>query len=271
LQSNSGAMRLELIEQVPSFQQEVWRATVNGEPAYAKRIVSNYSWWTCEESDIYAREKCSYQLLNSAGIRPQLLAHDDETRQLILEAIETTGTTNENQETLCDSLVDTLKTLRGLRPTSLEKLSALRLAGIYAEKGRAAGVKLELIQEIVNILNEWHQRYGTELAFTHGDFHGGNWRHDGRRITAIIDFEESIESLPVFDASLVAYAFREAPALFQRFERRYEDAFGEALICVSQWRRFSRLRGWIVSCYLRECCAPDIAHKARGFLLEDEP
>jgi hypothetical protein len=264
-------MNIELGEPVGSFQQKVWRATADGQPVYVKQIISDYSWWTCNASDIYEREKRSYQLLNAAGIGPLLLAYDDAARQLVLAPLEDATPAATNDDALFDSFIRTFKTLRNIRETGLERLSARQLADLYAEKGEAGGAHPQLVAEITRQLEIWHDTYGEELAFTHGDFHGGNARHNGQRVIGIIDFEESLESLPVFDATNISGSFANEPERYQNFARNYQTTFHEPLIELHQWHRFRELRGWITSCYLRNCCAAEVAQKAKNFLCDTEP
>jgi len=269
-------MRIEWGEAVQSFQQKVWHATVDKTAVFVKEIISDYSWWTCEESDIFRREKLSYQRLNAVGIGPRLLCCDDAARRLIMEAVPQSADADEEpiraeDDAVCDSLLDVLKTLRGLRDTGLERLTARRLAQIYTAKGEAAAVQPQLVAEISHQLEAWHQTYGHELCFTHGDLHPGNVRAGKGRIVGLIDFEETIESLPVFDGANMAWALSEEPAVCARFASGYEQAFGEPLIPPQEWRRFYLLRGWIVSCYLRNCCAPDVRDRAGNFIFANEP
>jgi thiamine kinase-like enzyme len=257
-------MHIEMGEAIESFQQKVWRATADGKPVFIKEIVSNCSWWTFDESDVYQREKLSYQILNTAGIGPRLLSSDDMARRLVIEEIA--DTPNEDDKAACDHLLELLKTLRGLRNTGLDRLTARRLAAHYTQKGQAAGVHPRFLEEISQQLETWHRIYGEELCFTHGDLHIGNLRSGGNRILGLIDFEESIESLPVFDGVNMADALSEAPELCAHFAESYEKLFDEPLIPLKEWRRFWRLRGWIVSCYLQNCAAPNVREKARSFI-----
>lgn len=249
---------------VGSFQQKVWRATVDGQAAYIKEIVSDYSWWTFGESDIYQREKRAYQLLNAAGIGPPLLSYDDDARRLVIAAAA--PVTNERNRAVCDHLLEILQTLRGLRNTGLDSFTAQSLAEVFAAQGQTAGVQQRFLDEITAMLETWHRLYGDGLCFTHGDLHTGNALSGNERITGVIDFEETIESLPVFDGVNMANALSDAPELCTHFSRSYEKTFDEPLISLTQWRRFWRLRGWIISCHLQNCAAPDIREKARGFI-----
>ena len=264
-------MNVKLGEPVDSFQQKVWRATADGQSVYVKEIVSDYSWWTFDASDIYAREKRSYQLLNAIGIGPRLLAYDDTARQLVLEELKRAEPAETDYDALFDSILQVLQTLRGIRNTELERISAHQLAALYAEKGQAAGVQSQLIAEITQQLETWHNLYGEELAFTHGDLHRGNLRHNGQNVTGVIDFEETVESLPVFDAANISWALADKPNLYGRFRLEYQNTFNEPLNELDKWRRFYGLRNWITSCYLRKCCAADVTQKAKLFLLDNEP
>jgi|GEM_PF-6342180 len=264
---------MRYIQPVPSFQQEVFRVEVDGTPAYAKRIVSDYSWWTFDDTDIFTRETESYALLNGMGIGPQLLCLDATRKEFAVAELPHLRPGKEAVETFLDNLVILLERLSRLTAPNLQTYTAKAMAALFRSRGEQANVAPVLLSEITQMLNGWHDVYGSGVSYTHGDLHLGNILSDGSNVTGVIDFEETIQSLPVFDATNLSWTVKVVfgEGAYRHFKEAYEKSSGTALIDLNEWGRFCHLRGWIASCYLKHCGSAMLQEKARNFMSDEEP
>ena len=167
-------MNLRYIKEMPSFQQRLFRVELDGTAAYAKRIVSDYSWWTFEDTDIFMRESESYALLNGMGIGPQLLCLDAAQKELVIADLHLRRPENEAVEPFLDDLVVLLGRLSQLTAPNLQAYTAKEMATLFRCKGEKANVTPALLSEITQMLNCWHDRYGSCVSYTHGDLNLGN-------------------------------------------------------------------------------------------------
>ncbi|MGE3727380.1 MAG: aminoglycoside phosphotransferase family protein [Candidatus Sericytochromatia bacterium] len=265
-------MNIKYIEEVPSFQQSVFKVEIEGTIAYSKRIISNYSWWTCEDTDIFKRETESYKLLNSIGVGPQLLFSDAKQGEFVVKELRHIPPQNECVEPFLDDLVLLLEKLRGFTDTHFQSYNAKEMATLFCSNGEKANVAPSFLNETTQMLNRWHDLYGSAVSYVHGDLHLGNIHSDGKSVTGIIDFEEAIQTIPVFDATDLSSSVMKkyGPTAYEYFRNAYEKSSGASLIDLEQWRRFGLVRVWIASCYLKNCCSSAMQEKAGNFLFHQD-
>jgi hypothetical protein len=241
---NTENMNIEHVKVVPSFQQAMAMVRIDGQAAYSKRIVSDFSWWTFENTDVFQRELTSYSLLNTLQIGPQLLYSNAEQKQLVVQELGHEMPMGEDIKPFLDSLVALLSELRSLKNTGLQIYSAKEMAALYEKKGTAAKVNPVLLRELIQRLENWHESYGDSTSYIHGDLHLGNILSDGKEVSGLIDFEEAIESLPVFDAIQLSWGVLNqwGPVAQRSFNESYE-AQGTKMIDLDEWKRFCRFAG----------------------------
>src|SRR4051812_33041361 len=108
------SVNVRYIKEIPSFQQSLFRVELDGAAAYSKRILSDYSWWTCEDTDVFRRETESYALLNGIGVGPQLLCLDAASKEFVVADLHPRRPENEAVEPFLDDLVVLLERLTRL-------------------------------------------------------------------------------------------------------------------------------------------------------------
>ena len=266
-------MKQKAIQEVRSFQQKVQFVDLNnGSSAYAKKIVSDYSWWTFNDTDIFQREMISYKLLEPAELVPTLVEIDQANKQFMVKAVATVQPKGKQVQPFLDGLLTLLCTLREILGQEFQACSARHLQNLYYQKGETARVSLWLLDEMVAILRNWEKYESQPLSYVHGDLHFGNVLYDGECIR-LIDFEEAIQSHPVFDAASLSWDVMDqfGPRMYDYFRRLYQQAFRDDLIDLTEWKRFCKLRDWIVGRYVDQCCGEAIKEKAHKFILDTEP
>lgn len=258
---------------VHSFQQQLSRIQrPNGQLAYVKTIVSDYSWWTFEQTDVLQRELTSYQLLTPLKLVPELVAVDRLHKQFTVEAIINGKPQAGQLQAFLASLITLLKTLKGVPGYELPACSFTHLRRLYLQKGQAAQVNRNLLDELTELVTKWLLYDTHPLSYVHGDLHFGNLLYDGDLIK-LIDFEEAIQSHPVIDATSLGWDIMDnfGPDMYAHFKQLYEAEFGVALIELRDWKRFCQLRDWVVGRYLATCCAPEVRERAYQFIIAGEP
>jgi hypothetical protein len=252
---------------IPSFQQELSEVVAEGiGRSIRKRIVSDYSWWTFDESDLYHREHRALVQVGKALDTPILLRSDDDDRSLLMRWFPDDRRRVTFREQL-DIMLDLLSLFRDLDSEGFDDLPPSRLCSQFVDKGARSGISDGETLEIQSFFRKWEGVYGARTSFVHGDFHTGNvlWSDECDLIP--IDFEETIRSLPAFDAANLACELHQYHGMphYRYFRDRYESRFREPLIEFDEWQSFCRLRNKIVRSYLCRCCAPEVKVKATSF------
>ena len=258
---------------VPSFQQQLSLIQrPNGSLAYVKKIVSDYSWWTFDQTDVFQRELTAYHLLTPVKLVPRLLEVDPSHKQFTLEAISTVKPQTRQPYSFLTSLIALLSTLRSMPGQALPACSFAQLRRLYLQKGQAAQVNQGLLDELAALLTKWIAYDTHSLSFVHGDLHFGNLLYDGETIK-LIDFEEAIHAHSIIDATSLSWDILDTfgPQMYGYFKQVYRDAFQQELIELGEWKRFCQLRDWVVGRFLSRCCGPDIQAKAYRFIVDGEP
>jgi len=267
-------MNFLVLDEVPSWQQKVYRLQIQMEgDAFLKKIVTDYSWWTLDECDVYQRETVSHMLMTELMGFTLLLQTDDNKREFITKALPNPEVTKDNVESYADAILDTLALMRNRRNTALDRLTPSVLSDLFSQKATQANVKAHLIDEFCSFVQSWERTFGSEICFVHGDFHPGNILQAEDGTFYPFDFEEAIESLPAFDGANISHEIhrRCGEAAYEYFKSRYQRRFGEPLIDWRDWGRFRHLRGWIARCYLEQCCDARTMELAKAFIEGHEP
>ncbi|GAB2592022.1 phosphotransferase [Spirosoma areae] len=260
-------------KEVKSFQQQVSLVELkNGNQAYIKKIVSDYSWWTFEHTDVFQRELTSYQLLTSFNLVPPLLVVDQVNKQFTIEAMITLRPKDQQIQPFLASLINLLRTLKSIAGQEFQVCSWQHLLNLYCKKGQVAQVSPWLLDEMVAIVSKWANYESYPISYVHGDLHFGNLLYDGKSVK-LIDFEEAIQSHSIMDATSLSWDVLDCfgQEAYDRFKRLYRNAFQAELIELREWKRFCQLRDWIVGRYLATCCPQEVKQQAYQFIVATEP
>ena len=265
-------MEYLILGEQPSFQQQVFKLQVQGEEAFLKRIISDYSWWTFDQCDIYLREKTSHGIMSTLTSIHLLLYADDNKREFVTKALPRPDFTPAHATGFIHAALDVLAAMRRQQDTSLDRLTLSELAISYSQKAMQASVSSHLVNEVCNLLERWERSFGSTTCYVHGDLHLGNLlEQDG--VLYPFDYEEAIQSLPALDSANLSAGVYAAygDEGYQYFRQQHQQRFDEDLIERRDWQRFCHLRNWIASCYLRRCCDVTTAELAKAFIVDEEP
>lgn len=268
-------MKYNVIRNYDSFQQQVKRVRLEeGGYAIAKRIESDWSWWTLDTASVFERELAGYQLCHGVISQIRVLAVNREQREFLVEVSQGREYDDKQVPDLdiaLPSLLGLLAQLRTLpKPDNVETLDFAQLQTTYSAIAQQTSFNATLLHELLTLLERWAER-GYGCAYMHGDLHLFNVLQKNGAVVDLIDFEESCWGIAAFDGALLGESVLHCwgKTAGARFKKQYEALFNEELIAPAEWRRFEALRNWLVSCYVRQVASKPQRRKAAGFILQD--
>ncbi len=223
-------MNFVILDEVPSWQQKVYRLQIQKEgDAFLKEIVTDYSWWTLDDCDVYRRETVSHALMAELTGINLLLQSDDEKKQFVTKALANPEITADNAEFYINALLDALALMRSRRDTSLDRLTPSALINLFSQKANQAKVNARLVEEFCGLVQSWERSFGSAVCFVHGDLDTGNILQTENGMLYPFDYEEAIESLPAFDSANISLAIHRqcGEQASEYFKSRYQRSFGE--------------------------------------------
>jgi aminoglycoside phosphotransferase (APT) family kinase protein len=253
-----------------SYQQRMERVTLEWPEAGATDVVfvrvyrGFMSWWTINAPDLPQREQAAWRVAGRTGVPvPETLWLRDAPGPPVAIHRGVSGDPLWKHEWSPALVRDIAAALAAVHAARIEdadrthlpdiRLSALlpRLAAWAEEAGDAE--RRRAVDRLADRLSATPER---PAAFLHGDFHGGNVLHDGRGVTAVLDWEEAALGDPRIDvAGIYLWRRQEAPELAEAFRARYEERAGFACGPLEPWGDLCELRSQIVGAWVKHALA----------------
>ena len=265
-------MKLKVLERIPSFQQQVEKVlTEDNRIGYKKKIISNFSWWTFDQSDLFEREIKVLNLLDKKINNIYFEILDLQEKEFFIEEIPRNHSCNKEQKIYL--IIELLNVFRKIQSLGLDNVNFPFIVENLVKNGEKAKIEKKLLEEIKTIIKKWKDKYDSFNCFVHGDLDLNNIFFGDCKISGLIDFEETIISQPQFDAVNISWSISEALGknYYDLFSQKFESAFKEKLIPLDEWKRFCLIRNWIASCYLERCCSRAAKERAKNFIFKLPP
>lgn len=254
---------------IGSFQQRMERVTLHWPDtnATAEVFVRRYrgymSWWTLETPDLPRRERTACRVASRAGVPvPKILHTFESPEEAVTVLRREPGDSNWTPPTpeMAADLAETLARLHAAPVADEDRahLPDVSLAALLPRFARWAeeAENAPLRGDVDALAERFTGVAERPVGLIHGDFHPGNVLSDGRRVTAVIDWEEAALGDPRIDVALMEAMLRRHSAdLAGHFLRRYQERAGYPLGPLPLWMDLTDLRSQIVSAWVKHALA----------------
>lgn len=220
-------------------RHQAWDVDVDGRPRWFLRM--DHGAPAAHEHYTLRRESDIYRVVHESGLpSPAVLGVHPRLEAVLLERIDGDAAfaklDHESQTAVIDDFAPIVARLHAITPPRIESLGTavtIREAvvaelDIWESRLDSTGVPDPFLSSCFRWLRRNIPDTGAEPAvLVQGDTGPGNFLHDGRRVTALLDFELAHLGDPVEDIAWVGTRNAQEPVPdFRRFVASYEQASG---------------------------------------------
>ena len=262
-------------EPLKSFQQHLEKVTLYLSPhfrtspdtrtVYLRWYRGYFSWWTLNTPDLPQRECAAWRVAGRANLPlpPLLYASYEADLDVALHAAAP-GTPA--WEHLNPEVIDHLAVLLArLHSVTIHEEERVHLPDIslpvlfrrFRSWSRGDG---ELLQKIDHLEESFGGTVARPGRLVHGDCHMGNLLSNGKRITAVLDWEEAAVGDPHIDLAVIVSLLRSrnVKELEVRFLQRYREESGFEVGRMEPWLMLGDLRNLLFSAWMKARLESDL-------------